>query len=106
MAFTTNPYVKYHDGNSKEFIQLNKGAMIDFKASELFNITPRNVDAFAECMDKLYAYYGYLCQFPTTVTVSPDGTVTLGDKANLIETWNQIRINTVLKNVNMKWSDK
>ena len=39
MAFTTNTYVTYHDRNSKEFIQLNKGAMNDFKAAEQFDLT-------------------------------------------------------------------
>ena len=93
MAFTTNPYIPYHDGNSKEFIQLNKVAMINFKASEKINLTTSNADAFEECMgriSKLYAYYGYLPQFPTTMAVAPDGTVTLGNHANLIEAWNRI----------------
>ena len=106
MAFTTNTYVTYHDRNSKECIQLNKVAMIDFKASEQFNLTPSNVDAFAECMDrnsKLYFYYGYLRQFPTMMADAPDGTVTLGDHANLIETWNRIELNTVPNNANMTW---
>ena len=60
----------------------------------------------AECMDrtsKLYAYYGYLRQFSTTVTVVPDDTATLGDHSNLIETWNRIRLDTLLNNVNMTW---
>ena len=89
MTFTTNTYVTYHDGNSKEFIQLNKGSMINLKASEQFDLTPSNADSFLECMDrtsKIYAYYGYLRQFPTTMTVASDGTVTLGNHANLIET--------------------
>ena len=67
MAFTMNPYAKYHDGNSKGFIQLNKGVMINFKASEKVNLTPCNADAFSECMEwtsKLYTNYGYLHQFP------------------------------------------
>ena len=52
MVFTTNPYVTFHDGDSKEFIQLNKGAMIDFKASEEFDFKPSNADAFAKCIEK------------------------------------------------------
>ena len=109
MGFSTNPYVTYHDRNSKEFIKLNKGVMIDFEASEQFEVRPSNEDAFAECMDrtsKLYAYYGYLRQFPTTMTVALYGTVTLGNHANLIETCNRIRLDAVLKNVNMTWGDK
>ena len=109
MALTKNIYVTYHDGNWTEFIQLNKGAIIDFKASEKIDLTRSNADAFAECMDrtsKLYAYYGYLCQFPNTMTVAPDGMFTLGNHANFIETWNRIRINTVPNNVNMTWGDK
>ena len=53
MVFTTNPYVNYHDGNSKEFIQLNKGAMINFKLTESFDLKPSNADAFDECIDKV-----------------------------------------------------
>ena len=78
--------------------------MIDFKAFELFYLTPSNVDTFAECMYrtyKLYAYYGYLRQFLTTMTVAPDGTFTLCDHSNLIETWNLIGIDTVLNNSNI-----
>ena len=109
MGFTTNPYVTYHDGNSKEFIQLDKGVMIDFKASEQFDITLSSADTFAECMyrtSKLYAYYGYLHQFPTTITISLYGTVTLGNHANLIDTWNRIGLDTVLKNAKMTWGKK
>ena len=78
--------------------------MINFKSYEQFDHTPNNVGAFAECMDrtsKLYSCYGYLRQFPTNVIVVPDGTVTRVNHANLIETWNRIRLNTVLNNVNM-----
>ena len=92
-----------------EFIQLNKGAMIDFKSSEQFDLTPRNADAFSECMDrtsKLYTYYCYLHQFTITSTASPDGTVTFGNHANFIETCNRIGLYTVLKNVNMKRGNK
>ena len=109
MAFTTNPYVTNHDVNLKEFIKLNKGAMIDFKSSEQFNLTPSNVDAFSECMDrnsKLYTYYGYLRQFTTTINVAPDGTVTLGDHAKLFDTWNRIMLDTVLNYKNMTHGSK
>ena len=88
---------------------LNKGAVIDFKASEQFDHTPSSTDEFAECMyrtSKLYAYYRYLHTFSTTMTVAPDGTVTIGDHANLIQTWNRIGIDTVLNNMNMTWGDK
>ena len=70
---------------------------------------PSNVDAFAECMDrtsKLYYYYGYLRQFPTTTTIAPDGMFTLGNHANFIETWNRIGLDTVLNNANMTWGGK
>ena len=83
--------------------------MINFKSSEQFDIRPSNADAFVEFMDrtsKLYAYYGYIFQFPTTMTVAPDGMVTIGNHANLIETWNIIGLDTVLNNANMTWGDK
>ena len=109
MLFTMKPYVTYHYGNSNKFIQLSKGAMIDFKYYEQFDLMPRNADVFAECMDrtsKLYAYYGYLRQFPATMADATDGTVTLGDHANLIETWNRIGLNNVPNNANMTWESK
>ena len=71
IIFTTNPYINYHDGNSNEFIQLNKGEMIDFRSTEQFDLNPSKADAFAECIDKIlksYAYYGMICRFPTTFT--------------------------------------
>ena len=40
------------------------------------------------------------------MTVAPDGTVTLWDHANLVETWNRIGIGTVLNNANIIWGDK
>ena len=70
---------------------------------------PSNADAFSEYMEnnsKLYAYYGYLRQFITMMTVALDSTVTPGNHANLIDTWNRIILNTVLKNANMTWGDK
>ena len=109
MVFTTNPYVNYHDGNSKEFIQINKGAMIDFRSTEKFNIKPSNTDAFAEFIDKIsksYAYYGMICRFPTTFLPDVGGTYTLGNHANLLETWNKIGLAVVLNNANMTWGDK
>ena len=88
---------------------MSKGAIIEFKASEKFYLTPNNADAFVEFMDrtsKLYAYYDNLHNFPTTVTVALDGAFTLGNHANLVETWNRIRLDTALNNVNMTWGDK
>ena len=57
MVFTTNQYVNCHDVNSKEFIQLNKLAMIDFRSNEQFDLKPSNADAFAECIDKISNSY-------------------------------------------------
>ena len=109
MVFTKNPYVNYHDRNSKEFIQLNKGAMIDFKSTGLFDLKPSNADNFPECIDKVsnsYAYYGMICRFPTTILPDPGRTYTLGNHANLLETWNQIGLDVVLNNANIIWGDR
>ena len=104
MVFTTNPYVNYHDGNSKEFIQLNKGAMIDIRFTEKFDLKPSNANAFAECTDKIfksYAYYGMIRRFPTMVLLDTTGTYIIGNHANLLETWNQIGLDVVVNNANM-----
>ena len=109
MVFTTNPYVNYHDGNSKEFIQLNKGAMIDLRSTEQFDLKPSNADAFSECIDKIsksYTYYGMIRRLPITFLLDAGGTYTLGDHANLLETWNQIGFDVVLNNVNITWGGK
>ena len=106
MVFTTKLYVNSHYGNSKEFIQLKKGAMIGFKSTEQFDLKPSNADSFAEFIDKVsksYAYYGMICRFPTTFLPDAWGTYTLGDHANLLKTWNQIGLDVVLKNSNMTW---
>ena len=102
-------YVNYNDGNSKEFIQLNKGAMIDFRSTEQFDLKTSNADTFAECMDKIikrYAYYGIICRFPTTFLPDAAGTYILGDHANLLENLNRIRLDIVLRNSNMTWGGK
>ena len=109
MVFTKNIYVNYHDRNSKEFIRLNKGAMIDFKSTEQFDLKPSNTDNFAECINKVsksYAYYGMILSFPMTFLPDAGGTYTLVDHANLLETWNQIGLDVVLNNDNMTWGDK
>ena len=40
------------------------------------------------------------------MNVALDGTVTIGDHAKFIETWNRIGIDTVLNNENITWRDK
>ena len=47
-----------------------------------------------------------ICRSPTTFLPDTAGTHTLGDHANLIETWNQIGLDVVLNNANMTWGDK
>ena len=109
MVFTTNPYVNYHDENLKELIQLNKGAMINFRSTEQFDLKPFNAEDFAKCMDKIskiYAYYGMICRFPTTFLPDATGTYILGNHANLLEIWNQIGLDVVVNNSNMTWGDK
>ena len=109
MVFTTNPYVNYHDENSKQFIQLNKGAMIDFRSTEQFDLKPSNADAFSEYIDKIsksYAYYGMIRRSPTTFLPDAAGTYILVDHANFLENWNQIRFDVVLNNANMTCRDK
>ena len=78
--------------------------MINFRSTEQLNLKPSIADAFTECIDniyKIYAYYGMICRFPTTFLPDAAGTYTLGDHANLIETWNQIGLDVVLNNANM-----
>ena len=78
--------------------------MIDFRSTEQFDLKPSNADAFAECIDKVsnsYAYYGMICRFPTTFLPDTEGTYTLGDHANLLETCNQIGLDVFLNNTNM-----
>ena len=47
-----------------------------------------------------------ICRFPTTSLPDAAGTYTLDDHANLLEAWNQIGLDVVLNNANMKWGDK
>ena len=83
--------------------------MIDFISSEKFDLKPSNADAFSECIDnisKSYAYYGMIRRFPITFLLDAGGTYTLGNYANLLETWNQIRLDVFLNKANMTWGDK
>ena len=52
---------------------------------------------------KMYAYYGYLCQFSITMNVDSDVTVMLGNYDKFIETWNRIGLDTVMNNANIAW---
>ena len=94
---------------SMKYVNLEKGAMIDFRSTEKFDLKPSNTDAFAECMDNIsqsYAYYGMICRLPTTFLPDAVGTYILGDHTNFIKTWNQIGLDIVLNNANMTWGYK
>ena len=110
MSFSTNPYSGYHTANSKEFIGLNKAALINLKPDKQFKLLPSNADAFAaefEALSKKFSYNGVLKRVSTTWTVnSDDGTITFSNFRDILESWNQITLNIVLKNANQNWGDK
>ena len=110
--FSTNPYSSYHASNSKEFIELNKAALIHFKPDKQFDLLPSSADAFAaalEASSKRFSYHGALKRIPTTCTVAAadkGGAITFGNQKDLLESWNQISLETILKNANQTWGDK
>ena len=80
--------------------------MIDFRSTDKLDLKPSNADAFSECMDnisKSYSHHGMIRRLPTTFLPDAAGTYILGNHANLLETWNQIRLDVVLNNANMTW---
>ena len=86
--FSTNPYSSYHASISKEFIELNKAALIHFKPEKQFDLLPSRADAFAaalEASSKRFSYHGALKRIPTTRTVDPaDGAITFGNQRDLL----------------------
>ena len=108
--FLTNPYSSYHASNSKEFIELNRAALIHFKPNKQFDLLPSSADAFAtalEASSKRFSYHGSLKRIPTTWTIHPaDGTITFGNHRDLLESWNQISLETILRNANETWGDE
>ena len=109
MSFTTNPYASYHAPNSKEFIALNRSALIDYKPEQQFELLPGNADAFAnqlEAISKQFSYNGLVKRVPLSKIVEADGTITFGDNKSILESWNQISLEAVLQNANETWGDR
>jgi len=111
MSFSTNPFNKYHAPDSKEFIELNKQATINFKATKLHDIKPANANEFCRQIlanAKTFGYSGTISRVPTTRTVDDaDPTIiTFGGYQNIIETWNQFTRELIHKTANVTWGDK
>lgn len=107
--FSTNPYGKFHDPGSKEFIQLNSAATTGFNPTRRFNLAPDNSEAFTADLEKYSKQFCYnltLSRVATTATVDEDdGTVTLGGHKNMLKTYHEVSEDAVISNANMTWGD-
>ena len=111
MSFSCNPFNKYHKPDSKEFIELNKQATINFRPTKLYDLKPPSADEFCRFIlknAKTFGYSGTLARVPTTRTVDAvDPTIiTYGGHQNIIETWNQFSRELIHKTANDTWGDK
>ena len=111
MYFGTNPFGVFHNPGSKEHIDLNKQATLEFKPKQQFDLIPEKAQIFTTDLtaySEFYSYYGYLCSIATTRTVDPaDNTIiTFGDHKNILTSWNDIDSEIIQKNATELWGDE
>ena len=111
MYFGTNPFGVFHSPGSKEHIDLNKQATINFKPKQQFDLIPANSQSFSTDLTanaEFYSYYGYLKSTPTTRTVDPaDNTIiTFGDRKSILTSWNEIDSDVIQNNATQLWGDR
>ena len=80
--YGTNPFSQFFNPGTKEHIDLNKQATINYTPLKTFDLIPENADGFCSSItdaSEYYAYYGMIRSVPTTRTVDPDdATLTFG----------------------------
>ena len=105
--YGTNPFSQFFNPGTKEHIDLNKQATINYTPLKTFDLIPENADGFCSSITDAtedYAYYGMIWSVPTTRTVDPDdATITFGGQTNIINSWHQISLTHTQQNATQTW---
>ena len=115
--FSTNPNLQFHAPGSKEDIELNKGAITNFKPANQYALKTENAFNYASDLKQLaieFGYHGTITKVATVGTVNePDegeeidpASLTLGDFKNLLTSWNDITPEAIQNNATVTWGDK
>ena len=109
--YSTNPYRRYVEPSSREFITLSNNAITNFKSEKVFALDLESSEAFTEHMvslSKKFGYHGLINRVPTDCDI--DGTnanlITYRDHKNFIDTWQEITEDIVERNSTQIWGDK
>ena len=107
----------HHASGSKEDIELNKSAIMNFKPGKQFALKSENsfehTVVLKDCSID-FGYYSILSWLATLGIIAPvdEGEdeeptdVSLGNYQNLLTSWNKILPAAIQKNATMAWSDK
>ena len=109
--YSTNPYGRYVEPSSREFITLSNNTITNFKSEKVFALDLESSEAFTEHMvslSKKFGYHGLINRVATECDM--DGTkpniITYRDHKNFSDTWQEITEEIVKRNSTQIWGDK
>ena len=111
MYILTNSCSSYHLADLKAYLQLDKVALFTSRTDKQLDILPSSTDGYCielECLSKRFSYHSMLRWVLTTRTVDVDDNniIMLDGNKDILETWDQINIDVIRKNVTQTWGNK
>ena len=109
--FSTNAYGRFYAPESKEYIQLDQAATIEFQPTKRYDLTPANAESFCKDLEKHAKQYGTyirLKRVPTTRTVddADANIITLGDHVNILQTYQSVTSEIAQNVATETWGDQ
>ncbi len=111
LSGSTNPYLQWHDTNSREHMSLRTAAINNFEPDKTFNLTPTQADDFVNALveyGQIYDYNGSVARVPTecNINATDPNDIAFREKVNILTTWQVITDETVQKCPTMLWGNK
>ena len=110
--FSTNAYGRYYAPESKEYIQLDQAATVNFQPTKRYDLTPANAAPFCKDLErysKQFGTYIRLKRVPTTRTVDDADInniiITLGDHVNILQTYQSVTSEIAQNFATETWGD-
>ena len=108
---SSNPYNRFHQIDSKEYLSLSNSAIANFKAEQRFDLVTDNADKFAsriEDLSRTYGYNGSIRRVPTDCTIDANdaNNITYAEYRDILDTWNEIDEQCIHKVASMVWGAK
>ena len=82
---SSNPYNRFHQIDSKEYLSLTNNAIANFKAEQRFDLVTASADKFAsmiEDLSKTYGYNGSIRRVPTACQINPNDANDISDEGD------------------------